>query len=118
MRSARVARAVSQSCCPNQTVAPTANRNPVAPVQPALFLPHSQIRSVELMRAGGASATFDVVLHLRSGKAHEFSFVARQEAASLEGARRRRPGWAAARRGRVRRVLARASFTCRSIIHD
>lgn len=34
-------------------------------VQPAMFLPHSAIRSVELMRAGGASSTFDMVLHLK-----------------------------------------------------
>lgn len=34
-------------------------------LQPAVFLPHSAIRSVELMRAGGASSTFDVVLHLK-----------------------------------------------------
>ncbi|PRW39086.1 Structure-specific recognition [Chlorella sorokiniana] len=51
---------------------------------PAVFIPHSAIRSVEMMRAGGASSTFDVVLHLKSGKQQEFTFIARQEAPALE----------------------------------
>ncbi|KAI7835920.1 hypothetical protein COHA_010181 [Chlorella ohadii] len=51
---------------------------------PAVFLSHSAIRSVELMRAGGASSTFDMVLHLKSGKQQEFTFIARQEAPAIE----------------------------------
>lgn len=55
--------------------------------QPALFIPHASIRSVELMRAGGASSTFDLVVHLRSGRQHEFGFIAREEVAGIEGGR-------------------------------
>lgn len=55
--------------------------------QPALFFPHSAIRSVELMRAGGGSATFDLVLHLRDGGVQEFGMLPREEVAAIEGAR-------------------------------
>ncbi|KAI3431456.1 hypothetical protein D9Q98_004508 [Chlorella vulgaris] len=50
---------------------------------PALYLPHAAIRSVELMRAGGSSATFDLVLHLRAGGVQEFGMVPREELAGI-----------------------------------
>jgi hypothetical protein len=53
--------------------------------QPALFLPHSGIRSLELMRAGGTSSTFDLVVHCRSGAVHEFGMISRSEVAGIEG---------------------------------
>jgi hypothetical protein len=54
-------------------------------LQPALYLPHAAIRSVELMRAGGSSATFDLVLHLRAGGVQEFGMVPREELAGITG---------------------------------
>lgn len=57
------------------------------PLQPQLFLPHAAIASLELMRAGGASATFDLVVHLKQNGAKpvEFGMIGRGEVGAIEG---------------------------------
>lgn len=40
---------------------------------------------MELMRAGGTSSTFDLVVHLCGGGVQEFGMVPREEAAGIEG---------------------------------
>lgn len=56
-----------------------------APSQPQLFIPHSRIASIELMRAGGTSSTFDLVVHLSGGHTQEFGMLSRSEVAGIEG---------------------------------
>ena len=66
-------------------LAPLPSPAPPPCLQPALYLPHSAIRSMELMRAGGTSSTFDLVVHLCGGGVQEFGMVPREEAAGIEG---------------------------------
>ncbi|KAL4429037.1 hypothetical protein ABPG77_006076 [Micractinium sp. CCAP 211/92] len=51
---------------------------------PQLFIPHSAVASIELMRAGGTSSTFDLVVHLKGGHAQEFGMLSRSEVAGIE----------------------------------
>lgn len=51
---------------------------------PALFVPHSEVRCAELLRASGTSHTFDVALHLRDGSLLEFGQLAREEAGRMQ----------------------------------
>ncbi|KAL4440362.1 hypothetical protein ABPG75_003363 [Micractinium tetrahymenae] len=51
---------------------------------PQLFIPHSRIASIELMRAGGTSSTFDLVVHLRGGHTQEFGMLSRSEVGGIE----------------------------------
>ena len=48
-------------------------------VQPQLFIPLADVRSVEVARATGVSSTFDLYVYLIDGTAHEFTQLSRQE---------------------------------------
>eukprot|EP00891_Asterochloris_glomerata_P008813 jgi/Astpho2/8813/fgenesh1_pg.00129_%23_14_t len=47
--------------------------------KPQLFIPLSDVRTVEVARATGGSSTFDLYVYLNDGTAHEFSQISRQE---------------------------------------
>ncbi len=53
--------------------------------QPATFIPRAAIRSVEFVRAGGTSSTFDFYVHRRDGGLQEFGNISRNELGALEG---------------------------------
>lgn len=53
-------------------------------LQPAIFIPRTDIRALELARAGGTSATFDIVVHRRDGSVQEFGMLPRDEAGPIE----------------------------------
>lgn len=53
-------------------------------MQPAMFIPLGDIRSVELARATGASSTFDMYVHCRDGTTTEFSNLSRNEIGAIE----------------------------------
>ncbi len=75
-----------QRCPAGKHGIPRAACLPVFPTsQPQLFIPHSAVASIELMRAGGTSSTFDLVVHLKGGHAQEFGMLSRSEVAGIEG---------------------------------
>ena len=47
--------------------------------KPTLYLRRSSIASIEFARAGGSSSTFDIVVHMKGGEAHEFAMIDSQE---------------------------------------
>jgi hypothetical protein len=49
-----------------------------------MFIPMSNIRSVELARATGASSTFDFYVHCKDGATHEFSNLSRNEIGPIQ----------------------------------
>lgn len=51
--------------------------------KPPMLIPHSEIKSVELGRAGGMSATFDLIIHLKSGDNVEFGQIGAEELANM-----------------------------------
>ena len=59
--------------------APSVWNSASAWVQPQLFIPLSDVRTVEVARATGGSSTFDLYVYLNDGTAHEFSQISRQE---------------------------------------
>ena len=54
--------------------------------QPALLIPLDDIKCMELARAGGNSATFDVIVHHKDGRLTEFGMLPREELGPLESA--------------------------------
>ncbi|KAK2076908.1 hypothetical protein QBZ16_005136 [Prototheca wickerhamii] len=51
---------------------------------PALLIPLDNIKCMELARAGGNSATFDVIVHHKDGRLTEFGMLPREELGPLE----------------------------------
>lgn len=53
-------------------------------MQPQIFIPLEDIKSVDFARASGMSQTFDIHVHLSEGGLQEFSQIPQSEAAGLQ----------------------------------